>query len=461
MEAPSAWECLTAPSPTTTTTTTLRLSRKCLQQLPHNVYQARGLENLYLEGNVLASLPENLFYQLPNLIWLDLRNNKLTSLPSSIGDHRCLRTLLLEGNPIRKLPVELGNLTSLKAINLRNCPIEFPPDNVLHQGLSAILEFLRKIVKDNQIEQIEPSLQDTGLPTALQKEAQLIIEKYRKSLPRKSVSEIWKNIISKIPTIEKLNLTERSQSSLDFSNVEEQQQFEKLRRELQQDEERNFFTHPINQSRKIWTSGSQQHTYTIPRKKRPYLTGMLPELPAYEVYIHAKQMEEQRLAAIREFKISQEIIEQRRKDLKALKDWREKASSMQEKKLMERREGNILFKNEVLKNAPFATDPDFYPVTRNELQSKQERRKRVVNVPSLKEEETKDKQLELQIQQHIRMMWERRRKQKKTVQEELEVAKRDLEIAEKFRSELAERKNRIPPIDYAFTAFSREPLSNS
>uniref|UniRef100_A0A4W3JVS1 Leucine-rich repeat-containing protein 27 n=2 Tax=Callorhinchus milii TaxID=7868 RepID=A0A4W3JVS1_CALMI len=383
-------------------------------------------QNLYLEGNVLASLPENLFYQLPNLIWLDLRNNKLTSLPSSIGDHRCLRTLLLEGNPIRKLPVELGNLTSLKAINLRNCPIEFPPDNVLHQGLSAILEFLRKIVKDNQIEQIEPSLQDT-----------------------------------EIPTIEKLNLTERSQSSLDFSNVEEQQQFEKLRRELQQDEERNFFTHPINQSRKIWTSGSQQHTYTIPRKKRPYLTGMLPELPAYEVYIHAKQMEEQRLAAIREFKISQEIIEQRRKDLKALKDWREKASSMQEKKLMERREGNILFKNEVLKNAPFATDPDFYPVTRNELQSKQERRKRVVNVPSLKEEETKDKQLELQIQQHIRMMWERRRKQKKTVQEELEVAKRDLEIAEKFRSELAERKNRIPPIDYAFTAFSREPLSNS
>ncbi|XP_055502625.1 leucine-rich repeat-containing protein 27-like [Leucoraja erinacea] len=85
------------------------LSGRGLVQLPEHVLQMPWLKNLYLEGNALSELSEDFFHRLPNLIWLDLRNNKLTSLPLSIGDHRCLKTLLLEGNPIRKLPVELGS----------------------------------------------------------------------------------------------------------------------------------------------------------------------------------------------------------------------------------------------------------------------------------------------------------------------------------------------------------------
>ncbi|XP_078267969.1 uncharacterized protein LOC144600259 isoform X2 [Rhinoraja longicauda] len=104
----------------------------------------RFIEHLYLEGNLLQELPGELFDHLPQLVWLDLRKNKLEKLPASIGKHRCLRALLLETNPLRELPIELGNVQSLKALNLRNCPLQFPPSEVVNLGTQIILSFLRE-----------------------------------------------------------------------------------------------------------------------------------------------------------------------------------------------------------------------------------------------------------------------------------------------------------------------------
>lgn len=36
-----------------------------------------------------------------------------------------------------------GNVSTLKALNLRHCPLEFPPPPVVQRGLAAILSFLR------------------------------------------------------------------------------------------------------------------------------------------------------------------------------------------------------------------------------------------------------------------------------------------------------------------------------
>lgn len=62
---------------------------------------------LYLEDNNLTELPEKLFVFLQHLQWLDVRNNLLTSLPTSIKSHPSLETILLQGNKIEKLPLEL------------------------------------------------------------------------------------------------------------------------------------------------------------------------------------------------------------------------------------------------------------------------------------------------------------------------------------------------------------------
>uniref|UniRef100_A0A8C6FZL9 Leucine rich repeat containing 27 n=1 Tax=Moschus moschiferus TaxID=68415 RepID=A0A8C6FZL9_MOSMO len=107
------------------------------------IFKVPNLRQLHLQRNALCTIPKDFFQLLPNLSWLDLRFNRITALPSGIGCHKHLKTLLLERNPIRMLPVELGSVTTLKALSLRHCPLEFPPPLVVQKGLVAILTFLQ------------------------------------------------------------------------------------------------------------------------------------------------------------------------------------------------------------------------------------------------------------------------------------------------------------------------------
>nr|XP_057905746.1 leucine-rich repeat-containing protein 7-like isoform X2 [Doryrhamphus excisus] len=122
---------------------TLCWSRTGLDHVSEGVLKHKQLKYLYLEGNQIHSLPNSMFSDLPELLWLDLRNNQVASLPAEIGFHKSLQTLLLEANPISELPSELGNLLSLKGLNLRKCPITFPPPDIVHEGLQSILHYLR------------------------------------------------------------------------------------------------------------------------------------------------------------------------------------------------------------------------------------------------------------------------------------------------------------------------------
>ena len=70
---------------------------------------------MYLDSNRLDELPKELFLILKNLKWLDVRNNNLSYIPSTIKGHSYLETLLIQGNNIDTLPLELGiNFKMLK-----------------------------------------------------------------------------------------------------------------------------------------------------------------------------------------------------------------------------------------------------------------------------------------------------------------------------------------------------------
>ncbi|XP_015249196.1 PREDICTED: leucine-rich repeat-containing protein 27 isoform X1 [Cyprinodon variegatus] len=133
-----------------TSTEMLCLRRSNLTCVPDWVLKNSLLTYLCLEGNQISSIPGPMFCSLPQLQWLDLRNNLITSLPADIGSHRSLRNLVLEANPISELPAELGRVITLRGLNLRDCPIRFPPKEVLHQGCRSILQYLRTVLAQRE-----------------------------------------------------------------------------------------------------------------------------------------------------------------------------------------------------------------------------------------------------------------------------------------------------------------------
>ena len=115
---------------------------------------------MYLEGNKITQLPNDLFLRLPSLKWIDLRNNQITQIPTNgLSKHNSLRYLLLGGNLIRILPVQLGKhfrylffmfrmfrvgkLKGLSALNLDGNPLDHPPYEIVKQGIKAIQQYLR------------------------------------------------------------------------------------------------------------------------------------------------------------------------------------------------------------------------------------------------------------------------------------------------------------------------------
>ncbi|EFN77712.1 Leucine-rich repeat-containing protein 27 [Harpegnathos saltator] len=101
------------------------------------------IKMLYLENNDLFELPKELFFLLPRLQWLDVRNNRLKSLPTTIKSHPSLETILLQGNKIETLPLELCWIPRLKTLNAAHNPIATPPKNIIALGCSSILSYLR------------------------------------------------------------------------------------------------------------------------------------------------------------------------------------------------------------------------------------------------------------------------------------------------------------------------------
>ena len=118
----------------------LDLKRKEIQHIPSGFCQLdfSSLKYLYLEGNVLCSLPEDFFTCLASLEWLDLRNNKLRKIPNNVGEHKKLKTLLLGRNQLTVLPAEMGFLKTLTGLNLSENPLEEPPHSVVSKGVYAI-----------------------------------------------------------------------------------------------------------------------------------------------------------------------------------------------------------------------------------------------------------------------------------------------------------------------------------
>ncbi|KAF8568903.1 hypothetical protein P879_08004 [Paragonimus westermani] len=118
------------------------LSQLNLSECPQGLLSLTSLKKLNISRNSLRDIPAELFNQLYQLKWLDLRSNFLHRIPSAIKVLKNLQVLLIDDNRIQTLPFELGLLHKLKSLHSRNNPIEFPCKAILEKGAKTVVHFL-------------------------------------------------------------------------------------------------------------------------------------------------------------------------------------------------------------------------------------------------------------------------------------------------------------------------------
>eukprot|EP00075_Anas_platyrhynchos_P007765 XP_021128198.2 leucine-rich repeat-containing protein 27 isoform X1 [Anas platyrhynchos] len=397
-------ECMSSAS------STLDVSRKNIKHLTEEIYKLPDVKHFHLEGNAISMIPEDLFQKLPHLVWLDLRFNKITALPPGIGYHRQLKTLLLERNPIKELPTELGSLTSLTALNLRHCPLEFPPKDVIEKGVKSILCFLRASGNDRLLS-MEPAT-------------------------------------SEIPPVEKLNLSELLQSSLDVSddwpNEEEKLKFQKLKEEIIKDEKEEFLAEESLSAIRDLTKAQKNHGKN--RELYPEPAGLcrrmsrqrnkFAELLSCDRMIQARRGEKSRSAAAQELKEEQALFKQRKNNKEMRQDSRSYAKWNKEKK--ETFRFSPPNAHMMPQTASYGTDNISYYATKEapEKQKDHTPEKMEQGLLKVKDETTRSprgKKMEQGLKWHTQMV-KAREKLRATPPEE----KQDLEVVEDLPTKLAQ-----------------------
>jgi leucine-rich repeat protein SHOC2 len=97
--------------------------------LPESICSLSSLDTLDISWNKLSSLPTHIG-NLSHLNYLNLRNNKLVTLPESICNLSQLTRLNLDYNKLASLPDDFGNLTSLENLHLGSNQLIHLPESI-------------------------------------------------------------------------------------------------------------------------------------------------------------------------------------------------------------------------------------------------------------------------------------------------------------------------------------------
>ncbi|KAM5241138.1 leucine-rich repeat-containing protein 27 isoform 2-T2 [Hipposideros larvatus] len=487
----------------------LDLSHSGLHHLGEG-FKIPTLKQLHLQRNALCSIPEDFFHWLPNLRWLDLRHNRIRALPSGIGCHRYLKTLLLERNPIKKLPVELGvplssglcvrslscshlrarlaafdhfqdfsvsllfgssamihpgNVTTLTALNLRCCPLEFPPQLVVQKGLVAILAFLQAYATEHPcpLDLASRAISSVKKMTLSQRPHPPLDLPEEHAPNREAMTSqepkgtrLKKKVGSCLP-VEKLDLSDLRRStgsSEDWPSEQEIRRFWKLRQEIVERERAETLARRLLPERlppnlsavlRAQDKGHPGHRHVArttqkPRRKPPSFGGALPGLASvHPTVIGARRLEQDRASALRELREKQALMEQWRRDRRALQEWRERAQTVR-RRAEELSGGPPARRTLVASKIPYATDLiDNEKIPTNP--SGNPRQSKEKSLPASKGLRVVQGALEEKLKQHIQQMHEQRERFRGVAPlEEIRKTARDLEIAQKLQDEVMKLK---------------------
>ncbi|KPP73196.1 hypothetical protein Z043_107735 [Scleropages formosus] len=148
----------------------LDCTRNHLESVPPVLAQMTSLEQLYLRHNKLCFLPElssckmlkelhvgnnqiemveaRQLKHLSALSVLELRDNKVKTLPDEITLLESLERLDIANNNISSLPCALGNMPKLKILALEGNPLRTIRRDLLIKGTQELLKYLRSRIQE-------------------------------------------------------------------------------------------------------------------------------------------------------------------------------------------------------------------------------------------------------------------------------------------------------------------------
>ncbi|XP_063481347.1 leucine-rich repeat-containing protein 40 isoform X2 [Symphalangus syndactylus] len=116
---------------------------------------------LHVGENQIEMLEAEHLKHLNSILVLDLRDNKLKSVPDEIILLQSLERLDLSNNDISSLPYSLGNL-HLKFLALEGNPLRTIRREIINKGTQEVLKYLRSKIKDDG-----PSQSESATETAM------------------------------------------------------------------------------------------------------------------------------------------------------------------------------------------------------------------------------------------------------------------------------------------------------
>ncbi|XP_052774191.1 leucine-rich repeat-containing protein 40-like [Mya arenaria] len=107
-----------------------------------------NLKELHVGNNQISAITAEHISHLPAISILDLRDNKLSSLPDEIVQLQSLERLDVTNNDLAGLPNVLGTVTTLKSIVVDGNPMKTIRRDIVMRGTQEIKKYLRSRIEE-------------------------------------------------------------------------------------------------------------------------------------------------------------------------------------------------------------------------------------------------------------------------------------------------------------------------